>query len=144
MKPALDFPGFKVSPVDFDLIGTFFNPRKGIRLTGSWTDDGTVASFDERINGFPVMSFGIRKITHVVATIQRGSDIVNHAPGTSRAWRTRVTVPTPNPKLPGNHQYAGPLSMDQDGFCWHDSKGQKCDVNQVLENAIEILCSLIL
>lgn len=35
-------------------------------------------------------------------------------------------------------------SMDQDGFCWRDSNGQKCDVNQVLEDAMETLCSLIL
>jgi hypothetical protein len=34
--------------------------------------------------------------------------------------------------------------MDQDGFCWRDAKGQKCDVNQVLDGAMEVLCKLIL
>lgn len=35
-------------------------------------------------------------------------------------------------------------SMDQDGFCWRDAQGIKCDINQVLDDAMEALCNLIL
>lgn len=35
-------------------------------------------------------------------------------------------------------------SMDQDGFSWRNPKGQKCDVNRVLDRALETVCDLIL
>jgi hypothetical protein len=35
-------------------------------------------------------------------------------------------------------------SMDQDGFSWRDPDGRKCDVNTVLDQAMETVCGLIL
>jgi TIR domain len=35
-------------------------------------------------------------------------------------------------------------SMDQDGFSWRDSAGGKCDVDRILDRAIETVCDLIL
>jgi hypothetical protein len=35
-------------------------------------------------------------------------------------------------------------SVDQDGFSWRDPEGRKCDVNHVLDRAMETICDLIL
>jgi muconolactone delta-isomerase len=35
-------------------------------------------------------------------------------------------------------------SMDQDGFSWRDPAGRQCDVNQLLDRAMETVCDLIL
>jgi hypothetical protein len=47
------------------------------------------------------------------------------------------------PDIPTHKQRLN-ASMDQHGFYWCDSKGQKCDVNRLLDGAMEVLCSLIL
>jgi len=125
----------KAGPTQFDTLCALLRAR-GDALNG------------EKLPGFP--QFKYAQVNHRLDAGKYAIELLPYAAIDSFSVDLLVGL-HPNaaqflaevPDIPTRRERLS-ASMDQDEFCWRDSKGQKCDVNQVLENAMETLCSLIL